>query len=478
VLHDKKQIVIIGGGITGLTAAYYMQKHVRENQLPYNIKLIEASHRLGGFLQTVKKDGYLVEKGPDSFLERKDSAVRLAIEVGMGDQLINNIPGKTFILARDRLHTVPPGAVMGIPTEITPFITTQLFSILGKIRATSDLLLPRSKQENDQSLGAFFRRRLGDEVVENLIEPLLSGVYAGDIDKMSLMSLFPHFYQVEQKYRSLIVGMKKTAPPRPKESLNKKGAFVAFRTGMQSFADAIVNKLDPKSIKLGYRVERIRRLNERYDIKLNGGEVITADSIIMAVPHQTVQSIFPEYSFFQDFKKVPSTSVATIALGFPKEAVQKDINGTGFLVSRNTDNTITSGTWIHKKWPHSTPEGKVLLRCFVGRTGGEVIVDLSDEQIINIVMNDLSKTIDLSMNPEISVVTRWPKAIPQYIVGHQERMKKVTKGLAEELPGIYIAGASYNGVGLPDCITQGEEAVHKVLDYMGKQNNMLSQISI
>lgn len=189
---------------------------IGENQLPYTVKLIEASHRLGGQMQTFKKDGYVIERGPDSFLERKDSVARLAREVGMAGELVNNTPGKTFILVKDQLHSVPGGAIMGIPTEVGPFLTTKLFSMSGKLRAAADLVLTRSKADRDQSLGTFFRRRLGNEVVENLIEPLLSGIYAGDIDKMSLMTLFPHFYQVEEKYRSLILGMKRSAPPTPK----------------------------------------------------------------------------------------------------------------------------------------------------------------------------------------------------------------------------------------------------------------------
>ncbi|WP_071396022.1 protoporphyrinogen oxidase [Bacillus tuaregi] len=464
---SKKQIVIIGGGITGLTAAYYLQKEVRENQLPYTVKLIEASHRLGGQMQTFKKDGYLIERGPDSFLETKEKAVRLAAEVGMQEKLVHNIPGNTFIMANDQLHTIPGGAVMGIPTEVLPFMTTRLFSIPGKLRAAADLILPRSQAVDDQSLGGFFRRRLGDEVVENLIEPLLSGIYAGDIDKMSLMTLFPHFYQVEKKYRSLIIGMKKGAPPRPKESpAERKGAFLAFETGLQSFADAITARLEPDSIKLGFRVDKVKKRQKRYEIELNGGELLTADSIVMAVPHQTVHTIFSDYEFFQEFKDVPSTSVATIALGFPKEAVQQDINGTGFLISRNSDYTITSCTWLHKKWPHTTPDGKVLLRCFVGRSGGEAIVDLSDDQIVTNVLSDLSNTITINQDPELALVSRWSHAMPQYTVGHQKRLARVTKGLQETLPGIFIAGSSYNGVGLPACIQQGEEAVNNVLDYL------------
>ncbi|MBB6443482.1 protoporphyrinogen oxidase [Bacillus benzoevorans] len=464
---NKKRAVIIGGGITGLTAAYYLQKEAREKSLPIEVVLVEASQRLGGKMQTFKKDGYVIERGPDSFLERKTSAARLAKEVGMDDKLVNNAAGKSYVLVKDRLHPMPGGAIMGIPTELGPFITTGLFSMGGKLRAAGDFILPRSRPVNDQSLGTFFRRRLGDEVVENLIEPLLSGIYSGDIDEMSLMSTFPQYYALEQKYRSLVLGMKKTTPRRPKSTgIKKKGIFLSFKTGLRSFADAIEAKLDPGSIKKGFRAEKISQTNEGYKIELNGSEALYADSIIMAVSHQTVYSIFPEYEFFQGFKNVPSTSVATVALGFPKEAVTKDIDGTGFVVSRNGDYSITACTWVHKKWPHSTPEGKVLLRCYVGRAGDEAVVDLSDDEIVHVVLEDLAKTMDISMEPELVVISRWHNAMPQYTVGHKDRMERATNGMLKELPGIFLAGCSYNGLGMPDCIDQGEDAVKKVLKYL------------
>ena len=219
--------MIIGGGITGLATAYYLQKQVREKQLPLEVKLVEASPRLGGKMQTYVKDGYVIERGPDSLIERKQSAARLAKEVGMADKLVNNATGKSYILVKNRLHSMPGGSIMGIPTEIGPFVTTGLFSLSGKMRAAADFILPRSTPVSDQSLGQFFRRRLGDEVVENLIEPLLSGIYAGDIDNMSLMSTFPQFYEAEQKYRSLVIGMKKMAPPirKPQKQIRKKERF-------------------------------------------------------------------------------------------------------------------------------------------------------------------------------------------------------------------------------------------------------------
>lgn len=469
--EGRHKVAIIGGGITGLTSAFYLQKIAREHNLPLNIKLIEASHRLGGKMQTVVRDGFTIERGPDSFLARKTSIVRLAKEVGMDHQLVHNSTGKSYILVNEKLYSVPGGSIMGIPTEVAPFITTGLFSVPGKLRALADLFLSRSESGKDQPLGGFFRRRLGDEVVENLIEPLLSGIYAGDIDQLSLMSTFPQFYQVEQKYRSLIMGMKKNAAAQPQKKEpstgdKTKGAFFTFKSGLQSFAEAIETNLEPDSILKGHRVNKVYKVNDQYEIYLNNGEILVADSIIAATPHKVTQLLFKQYSFFDPFKNVPSTSVATVALAFPKEAVKKDINGTGFVVSRNSDYTITACTWTHKKWKHSAPEGKVLLRCYIGRAGDETVVDLSDDQIIRIVLDDLNKTMDIKMDPDFAVISRWNNAMPQYIVGHKERLETIRKHVAEELPGVFLAGSSYEGIGVPDCITQGEAAVQHVLDYL------------
>lgn len=469
MINGKQKVVIMGGGITGLTAAFYLQKTVQERNLPIDVKLVEASHRLGGKMQTVVRDGYTIERGPDSFLARKTSIIKLAKEVGMEDQLVPNSTGQSYVLVNERLYPMPGGAIMGIPTEIGPFITTRLFSIFGKLRALADLLLPRSESGRDQSLGEFFRRRLGDEVVENLIEPLLSGIYAGDIDQLSLMSTYPQFYEVEQKYRSLIVGMKRTKSAQPKKPVSgdkTKGAFLTFKTGLQSFAEAIASKLDPDSMFMGHRVSKVYKVRDKYEIYLNTGETMTADSIIAATPHKVTQLIFKQYSFFDPFKNVPSTSVATVALAFPEKAIKKDINGTGFVVSRNSDYTITACTWTHEKWKHSAPNGKVLLRCYVGRAGDETIVDLSDDQIVKIVLDDLKKTMDILMEPEFTLVSRWNNAMPQYIVGHKQRLAAIQRHVEEELPGVFLAGSSYEGIGVPDCIDQGEAAVQKVLDYL------------
>ena len=469
MVNEIKKVAIIGGGITGLTTTYYLQKSIREKKLPIEIKLIEASHRLGGKMQTVIRDGFTIERGPDSFLARKTSMIQLAKEVEMDDKLVHNSTGKSYVLVNEQLYSMPGGSIMGIPTKIGPFITTGLFSLPAKIRATADFILPRSESGKDQSLGDFFRRRLGDEVVENLIEPLLSGIYAGDIDQLSLMSTFPQFYQVEQKYRSLIIGMKKTSALQPKKkadsSAKQQGAFLTFTTGLQSFAEAIEAHIEPETIIKGHRVKKVVKTSQQYELYLNNGESILVDAIVAATPHKITQTMFSDYGFFDPFKEVPSTSVATVALAFPEEAVKKDIDGTGFVVSRNSDYTITACTWTHKKWVHSTPKGKVLLRCYVGRAGDETIVDLPDDQIVKIVLDDLSKTMDISMSPDFAVVSRWNNSMPQYTVGHQERLDIVERHLTKELPGVFLAGSSFGGVGMPDCVDQGILAVEKVLQY-------------
>ncbi|MFS0865413.1 protoporphyrinogen oxidase [Fredinandcohnia sp. 179-A 10B2 NHS] len=469
---SNQKVIVIGGGITGLTAAYYLQKEAREKGLSIDCSLLEASHRLGGKVQTVVRDGFVIERGPDSFLERKQSAARLAKEVGLGDKLVNNTAGKSYVLVNGKLHPMPGGSIMGIPTEVGPFITTGLFTPLGKLRAAMDFVLPRTAPGKDQSLGQFFRRRLGDEVVENLIEPLLSGIYAGDIDQLSLMSTFPQFYQVEQKYRSLIIGMKQTKPAKPKnaaQTKSPKGQFLTVTTGLQSFIDAIEEKLNPGSVYKGVKVDSIEKNEEQYLLRLSNGEEILADSVVVATPHHVTQAMLSQYPFLEPFKEMPSTSVATVAMAFPEDAIKRDIDGTGFVVSRNNDYIITACTWTHKKWPHSTPKGKVLLRCYVGKAGDEAIVDQSDEEIVNVVLDDLNKTMAINEKPDFSIITRWKDAMPQYTVGHKDRVEFAKKNVAEQLPGLFLAGASYEGLGLPDCIDQGEVAVDQVLQYLAKK---------
>ncbi|MFS0575565.1 protoporphyrinogen oxidase [Sporosarcina sp. 179-K 3D1 HS] len=464
---QNKKVVIVGGGITGLSAAFYMQKEAREKGLALDVILIEASNRLGGKIQTIRRDGFVIERGPDSFLIRKKSVDILAKDLGIEGELVKNATGQAYVLVHNEMYPIPGGSIMGIPTEIGPFLKTGLFTWAGKMRAAGDFVLPRSGIEGDQSLGHFFRRRFGGEVVENLIEPLLSGVYAGDIDTMSLESTFPQFYQVEKNHRSLILGMKKTTPKqlpqKNSHSSKREGAFHTFRNGLETLVEALEDQIDPDSILKGVRVEGIQSREGKTVLELNDGREIEADSVILTTGHEMAGRLFAPYGILQNLRNIPTTSVATIALAFPEESVVQDKEGTGFLVSRSSDYSITACTWVHRKWPTTTPKGKVLLRAFVGRAGDEAIVDLPDDEIEKIVLSDLSKIIKIQGKPEFTVVTRWKEDRPQYRVGHKQLIEASRKELHAIFPQVKLAGASYDGVGLPDCIDQGRAAVEEVL---------------
>lgn len=458
------RVAIIGGGITGLAAAYYLQKEILMNDLDMEYHLFEKNDRLGGKIQTDYHDGFIIEKGPDSFLARKKSASRLAKEVGLENELVSNSTGQSYVLKGDTLHPIPEGAMMGVPTKLGPFLTTSLLSATGKLRAGIDLILPKGETKKDQSLGHFFRRRLGNDVVDSLIDPLLSGIYAGDIDRLSLQATFPQFQQVEQSHRSLILGMKSLRPPTSKTTQEKQtGAFLTFRNGLQSFVDAIENHLDEDAVHKNEPLEKITSEGSQFKLTFKSGREEMFDRVILTSPAHETASFLEKDEIQAWLSEIPSTTVATVAMTFHESQLKTDIDGTGFVVSKKSDYQITACTWTHRKWKHSTPPGKVLLRCYVGKPGEEEIVHAPDEEIIDVVLHDLKRVMDIEGRPEYYVITRWEKAMPQYVVHHRERLKKGIEKMNEKYPGMYVAGAAYEGVGLPDCIDQGEAVVKKML---------------
>lgn len=460
-----KQILVIGGGITGLSAAYYLQEQITKNNFPYQIRLVEANNRLGGKIETVYKDDFIIERGPDSFLSRKMAANKLIEKLGLQDDLVRNATGQAYIVVRNKLHKIPPGSFMGIPTEVRPFLLSSLFSVKGKIRAGLDYVIPKGKKVDDQSIGKFFRRRFGNELVENLIEPLLSGVYSGDIDDMSLMTTFPNFYHLEQKYGSLIKGLKKSIPNQQKTKKPNHGLFMTLTGGFQSLIDELEKQLN-NGITTGLAVNYIEKKAPHYHVLLSDGTVYKADAIIIATPHKTLPKMFSQYDVFKIVEKIPNSSVANVALAFNKDDLTHKMEGTGFVVSRNSNFRITATTWTDRKWPHTTPEGKVLLRSYVGGPHDMEAVHLSDEELTDIVLTDLSKIMKIKGNPEFSVISRFVDAMPQYVVGHQERVAIINEFTEKELQGVIITGSSYTGVGVPDCIDAGETAALKTIEFL------------
>ncbi len=451
------RVAIIGAGITGLSAGFYLTNDDQNVE----VDIFEKADHAGGKIKTYRKDGYVIELGPESYLSRKEAMTDLAKEIGLGDDLVRNETGQAYIYANHRLHPVPPGTMLGVPTEIMPFLTTSLISVPGKVRAVMDLVKPKTPLYTDVSAGSFFRNRLGDEVLENLIDPLLSGVYSTPIDNLSLMSTYPNFKHQEQKYGSLIKGMIKSKPP--KKNTKKVGQFFQFKNGLASFIERLQESVEAQGAKLHFNsdVTAIEKSDDGYEVTVDG-KLERYDQVIITTPHFQYKRWFDDKEL-EYFKHMPATSVATVVMSFDEDQVKNDIDGTGFVVSRNMDTAITACTWTNKKWKHSTPDGKVLLRAYVGRPGDFVVEEKSEEDILRLARKDLDKIMDIEGEPELKIVTKLKNSMPNYNVGHKEMIDGIQEYMKEMYPGIQLIGASHYAVGLPDCVKGGKDAAEHIL---------------
>ncbi len=463
---SKRKVVVVGGGITGLTAAYYLQQATKH--LPIEVIVVEAALRVGGKIQTMRKNGFIIERGPESFVDATGSVKQLATDLGIEHKLIYNNSGRTYVAVGKELFPVPSNLLLGGSPNVTSLMATGLISLSGKIRAVGDLFLPKSQQE-DEPIGDFFRRRFGKEVVENLVEPLLAGTFAGDIDHLSIHSMFPQFYQLEKDYRSLIVGMtKQNASMYAQEGATAEQLhYGTFEGGLETLIETLEQALEPGTVVKGTKVEAIEKLkNDKMKITLTSMPPIQADDIIMTTPFNAAKHAFKKYDLMQQVPSMNYATIATVTMAFKKEELQKYQDAINFFVSRNSELAITSCTWSNRKWPGVAPEGYELLRVYIGRVGDEAIVELSDSKIEKTVLADLRKILDLQEKPIFTVVTRWKQAMPQYVVGHEQRLQQLKDELSDAFPHVYLVGSSYEGISMPDCIKQGHKIAQELLNSM------------
>jgi oxygen-dependent protoporphyrinogen oxidase len=478
-IGNPDRIVIIGGGISGLSSAFYLQREAERQGKEIEITIVDGAPAFGGKINTLQRDGFVIEKGPDSFLARKLAIIDLATELGLEDELTTTNPGakKTYILHERKLFPMPQGLVLGIPTEIGPFVKTGLLSWGGKLRALQDLVMPVRKEQSDESLGGFLERRVGNQVMRRIAEPLLAGIYAGDLKKLSLQATFPQFAAAERKHGSLIRGMmfnrKASAAAGALPAAAKGGTFLTFKGGLTTLINALDKALSRAQRRLGSKVTEIRRNDAysssdqseeaRYEVVLDSGEKLQADRIVMTAPAYDAAELLEPLTDCGELRAINYVSVANVVLAFNKSTFGLDFDGSGFVVPRSEGLHITACTWTSNKWLHTSPSDKVLLRCYVGRSGQEESVKLPDAQLIKAVRRDIEETMGIKAEPEFVEITRLPRSMPQYPVGHLSNMKQLRERFEQELPGVWITGAAFDGVGLPDCIRQGKEAALAIL---------------
>ena len=449
------KVAIIGGGLTGLSAAYYMGKAFPN----WDIHVLESSNRWGGKVQTKRRDGYVVEVGPDSYLARKTSMTDLVQELGLGDTLVRNATGESYIYHQGQMKPIPGGSIIGIPTEFLPFAMSSLLSWSGKLRAGLDIFKKPYPGNEDMSIDAFFRYHLGDELVNLLIEPLLSGIYGGDLKRLSLLGTFPEFRQLEQKHGNLVKGMMAMQGMRKQSGAATEGQFSQLTGGLESLVDALVEQM-PKNVSLHTSTEVLEAsyTDKLYTVQTQNGTG-SYDRLVITTPPKAYEKFFVGDKKFEDLRHMEQSSCAIVIMSLPKSAFTKPLQGTGFVITRSTETPLTACTYISSKWPQTTPQDKVVLRVFLGKPTDSTVDTHSEEELCELALSEIQKILGFAGNPEWMEVVRLQKSMPQYEVGHKERVATLMKHVAEHYSGLALIGTPFKGVGMPDGIKQAYELV-------------------
>lgn len=470
-------VIIIGGGIAGLAAAVHLKSGAKAHGKTVDVLLLEKKNRFGGKILTEKHDKFLVEGGPDSFLPEKVWSVNLAKHLGLESEMLpsNDQYKGTFIYSRKRLHSLPEGVMLMVPTSFWPMAKSSLITWPGKLRMGMEMFIPRRVGRDDENLASFVTRRLGRECLEKIAEPLVAGIHTSDPDNMSVLATFPRFVQMEQKSGSLIHGMIAAMKSRPHASLSapshpgrvssKMTYFMSFKSGMQTLPQACVDLLGPESIRLNASVAAVEPQGKRYAVALDNGETLVADHVMMASAAYDSAEMIKGFdaSLAAQMNRIEWSSSATVSIAFKKEDVRVPLNGFGFIVPRVEGRRINAATYSSIKWSFRAPDDTIMVRVFVG--GGhheELVHELNDEAMVRIVLEELDTVLGLKAEALFSKVYRWYKGMPKYTVGHLDRIAIIDRMLAAH-PGLHLIGCSYRGIGIGDCVHEAQIAAEKIL---------------
>jgi oxygen-dependent protoporphyrinogen oxidase len=489
-----RRVAVIGGGVSGLAAAYTLAG-ARQAGAPIEEMLIEASPRLGGVVRTETVEGFVIEAGPDSFLAEKPQAAAMARELGLGDDLMgsNDHVRRTYILHRGRLLPLPDGLMFLVPTRLWPMVTTRLLPLGTKLAAARELFSsPPDGDRGDESVASFVQRHFGEAMVENIADPLLAGVYGGDSAALSVRSVLPRFWEMERQHGSLTRATLKAMRQRRKTNSNNNNGpdsagtgtapqrklplFMTLKGGLQQMTERLAAQVERYRVFVRRRVLGLEfapggpggasdSCSRRFQIACEGGKAYEADAVVLAVPAHLAGGLVSslDHRLGELLDGIPYSSSMTVSLGFDEHARAALPAGFGFLVPRKERRRMLACTFVHAKFDHRAPEGKAMLRCFLGGARDPDVLGLGDEEVVAIVRRELKEIMNFTAEPLFFRVHRWPASMAQYPVGHRGRVSAIEERL-KDLPGLYLAGNAYSGIGISDCIRTGAAAVEKALD--------------
>lgn len=460
------RVVVLGGGISGLAAAYELRKAVRSPS-DLALTLVDAHRELGGTIATERQGGFLVERGPDSFLTLRPRALRLAEELELAGQVRGQWKRGVYGVRHGVLVPAPEGLVLLVPARLGPLFRTRLLSVPGKVRASLDLVVPARRADGDESLASFVRRRLGREVLARIADPMVAGIHAGDPERLSMESLLPQFLAYEQSHGSVIRGLWASThhPASPPSDVPRP--FATFRDGMGELPRALVQRTPEVEWRTGVQAVGVDRArNGRFQLGLSDGGTVTADAVIMTVPAfragELLRPLAPGLA--AALGTIAYSSSAVVSLGFPDDA-SRPLDGSGAVVPRGEGVRLSACTFSSSKFEGRAPAGHRLVRAFYGGARDEAVLDRPDADLVDLALQELGHLLDLRGPTELVRVHRWPRAHAQYEVGHRARVAAIETAVAD-VPGLFLAGSAYHGVGIPDCITDADRAVQGTLAFL------------
>jgi len=486
-------VAIIGGGIAGLATAYELSRRHR------SFVVLEQAPRAGGVIISEELGGFTLDGGPDALLIQKPAAITLCEELGLGGRIVTTkLPRIAYIQRRGRLYPLPAASVLGIPTRVRPFVETRLFTWAGKMRMGAELFVPRRERDDDESIGSFMRRRFGDEAATFLAEPLLAGIHAGDVDRLSMKALFPRLVEAEKNHGSLLRAFRASGPEVRSTKLevrstdrepgiqnsdpgtqnrepgtgtanaerrapNADGAFKSLPGGLSELVRALVAELGDAAVRTGAGALGISG-DGPFGVRVANGDTVDARAVVVATPAYVTSRLLRDRNpaLAALCADIPYASAATVALAFRRDAIAHPLNGSGFVVPRVENTGILAGSWLSSKWPHRAPDDDhALLRTFVGGARDPNALEQSDAELVALSLRALQPLIGLRGDPLFTRVYRFDRGNAQHEVGHLQRLAAIDAALARQ-PGLFVTGSGFRGVGIPDCVADGRVTAKQV----------------
>ena len=456
-----RRIAVVGGGTSGLSAAYSLQKR-KSAGFPLEFVVYEAGQQFGGVIRTERVDGCVIEAGPDSFLTEKPWAADLCRELGLGDELIssNDAERRTYMLINGRLLQIPDGLMFMVPTKLGPTFLSPMFSVRTKARIVREWLLPPKPKRKEMTVGEFVERHYGREMVDRVADPLLAGVYGGSADQLSVDAVLPRFVQMETKYGSLGRAMAAAAKNAPASA--SRSLFTSLKSGMQQMTSALISRLPKEALRAGVPIEQVQPESGKW-LVIGNGRTEEYDAVVLATPAPIAAGLLttvPELT--RELNAISYNSSMTVVFGYEQSVRCTLPPGFGLLVPRTENRKILAATFVHNKFPYRAPEERALIRCFVGGTVADEMLDQTEADIANIVEKELQSILAINARPVFARVYKWRKAMAQYTLGHSARVERIMT-LAARMPGFALAGNAFAGIGVPDCVRTGVDAANKIL---------------